>query len=120
MRVVTVSLLTVLLLTSCQHTNQHTMQEQYDGRHILFFSDVRTINEEAVYYDALLQLKKDYPKEIENMVVFQAAQTSDEPFDIDTYPSLLVVENNQIIVHIQGRVEQKETIVEAVQNVLSQ
>jgi len=119
---VTIALLSVLLLTSCSILHNDTDGEkfQFEGKQILFFTDERYINDEAVYYDALLDLKHEYPDEIENMMVFHAKQTDNEPFNINTYPSLVVVENNEIIMHIKGHVEQKEEIVNSIAKVLSE
>lgn len=122
MKQVLIALLSVLLLASCSilGQNNETNTYQFDGKQILFFTDERYINDEAVYYDALLELKQDYPEEIENMMVFHAKQTEKEPFNIDTYPSLVVVEDNEVIMHIKGHVDQKEEIVNSIVKALSE
>ncbi|MDQ0162114.1 hypothetical protein [Bacillus alveayuensis] len=122
MQKVTVALFIVLLLSSCSpySKNDKLKAIQFDDRQIVFFSDDRSIHEEAVYYDALLDLKHDFPREIQNMKVFYRKQTDHPPFDIKTYPSLVVVENNKIIVHIKGPVESKDEIVLPLTKALSE
>ncbi|WP_243385230.1 hypothetical protein [Bacillus kexueae] len=119
LRIVTVSLLMLLFVSGCQANTQTGNEQQFNGRHILFFTDVKTMSEEAVYYDALLQLKADYPDEIDNMVVIQASHNTEEPFNINTYPSLVIVEDNAIVVHIKGEIDSKETIITEVHNALN-
>ncbi|MBD1380901.1 hypothetical protein [Metabacillus arenae] len=114
-------LIPLFILSACSPTqlfaNDHSLKGLKD-RQILFYSDVQNMDKEAVYYDALLELKKEYPSEVKNMKVYQTQQEG--PFDIDTYPSLIIVENNEIVIHIKGNVMDKEEITDPVLKVLSQ
>ncbi|AZB42773.1 hypothetical protein CEF21_10970 [Bacillus sp. FJAT-42376] len=83
---------------------------------ILFFSDQKKMEDEEQYYDALLAIKDQYPEDYEKMRVYQDDKKN--PFGISTYPSLLVINNQKVVVHIEGNVQSKEEILKPLTKVL--
>lgn len=109
-------IMSVLILSSCDSNNEFDENEIKD-KQILFFSDDSNIEREAVYYDAILDLRKEFPEEIDSMKVI-----SDEkeygPFKVNTIPSLIVIEKKEVIVHIEGNVLAKEDILKPISDAL--
>jgi hypothetical protein len=114
----------VIILSSCENVlfSQGTTDEELTKeKQLLFFSDDDNIDREAVYYDALLDIKKEFPEEIENMKVFSEHSDSKQyEVEVDIYPSLLVIDKDGVVVHIEGAVLTKEEIMEPIANALSQ
>jgi hypothetical protein len=114
----------VIILSSCENVlfSQGTTDEELTKeKQLLFFSDDDNIDREAVYYDALLDIKKEFPEEIENMKVFSEQNDSGQyEVEVDIYPSLLVIDKDGVVVHIEGAVLTKEEIMEPIANALSQ
>lgn len=86
-------------------------------KQIVFFSDDKNIDREAIYYDALLDIKEEFPEEFKNMRVI-SENKDNHRYEVDTYPTLLVVSKEEILVQIEGRVLSKEEILEPVSNAL--
>lgn len=85
----------------------------------MFFSDEENIHKEGNYYDALLELKKQFPEEISKMKVISYKENrSYNDFQVDSYPTLLIVQENKVIEIIDGDVS-KDEIIEPIQKALS-
>jgi hypothetical protein len=114
----------VIILSSCENvlfSQGNTDEELTKEKQLLFFSDDDNIDREAVYYDALLDIKKEFPEEIENMKVFSEHNDSKQyEVEVDIYPSLLVIDKDGVVVHIEGAVLTKEEIMGPIANALSQ
>ncbi len=82
-----------------------------------FFSDENQIDQEAPYYDALLDLEKDYPEQIDKMKVYDNKEGWED--EIETVPTLMVVDQRHVVVKIEGCVKKKEDIIKPLQHVLS-
>ena len=110
----------VVVLSSCENMLFSEGPSDFTinrDKQIVFFSDDKNIDREAIYYDALLDIKEDFPEEFENMRV--VSENTDKPiYEVDTYPSLLVVTKEEILVQIEGTVLSKEEILEPVSNAL--
>ncbi|MFC0274663.1 hypothetical protein ACFFIX_25385 [Metabacillus herbersteinensis] len=114
-------IMSVLVLSSCdisQVSSNGLNDGVFEEKQLLFFSDDKNIDREAVYYDALLDLQKEFPEKVDNMKVIAAKQEYG-PFEVDTYPSLLVIDEQQIIVHIEGSVLSKDEITKPILEALS-
>lgn len=110
----------LLILTSCSaydFTASSNGRIKAKDKQIFFFSDEENIDKEAKYYDALLDIKQKYPKAVRHMKVYQTEQKN--PLKIHTFPSLVVIDNNQVIVKINGFVKSKEEIVRPITRALS-
>mgnify|MGYP001768629656 CR=1 FL=1 len=111
----------LLLLSSCiaDPKDDHSISSS-DKKQILFFTDQKMMEKESIYYDALLDLKKQFPEEMDNMMIYQADHPESKRFNIKTYPSIIVMDHDGIILHIKGSVSTKDEIVEPVSEVLSE
>lgn len=110
----------VVVLSSCKNIINSDVPTDFTltrDKQILFFSDDKNIDREAIYYDALLVIKEDFPEEFENMRVI-SENMDKHLYEVDTYPSLLVVSKKEILVQIEGTVLSKEEILEPVSNAL--
>ncbi|MCM3160333.1 MULTISPECIES: hypothetical protein [Bacillaceae] len=111
----------VIVLSSCENLlfSEGPLNEDIpQDKQLVFFSDDENIQREAVYYDALLDIKKNFPEEFENMKII-SEKTDHNQFEIETFPSLLVIDKKQVLVQIEGTVVSKEDILEPVSSALS-
>lgn len=111
----------VIILSSCEnHLFSNTIPEDNSNEDIqlLFFSDNKDVEKEAVYYNALLQIKNDFP-ELYN-IKFVSKKSLEWKYNIDVYPSLLVInEKEEVVAKIEGFVETEEEIVNPIVQALS-
>ncbi|MEG7378500.1 peptidoglycan-associated lipoprotein Slp [Bacillus subtilis] len=114
-------LIIVFALSGCTLSTINPIKKsRIDNIHhtqILFFSDENQIDEEAPYYDALLDLEKDYPEQIDKMKVYDNKEGWED--EIETVPTLMVVDQRHVVVKIEGCVKKKEDIIKPLQHVLS-
>ncbi|WP_242035265.1 small peptidoglycan-associated lipoprotein [Mesobacillus harenae] len=91
-----------------------------DNMQIVFLSNESDNRHEAAYYDAIIELKKEFPAEINNMVVFTAANAKKyySTYDIDNSPAILVIQQDKVMAKINGSVP-KDQIVGSVSKILS-
>lgn len=117
----TISIAFLLLSTSCATAKQNKIpsEVQTDGRQILFFTNQEVMDNEAVYYDALLDLRKQFPEEFKNMIVYQEGHSVVKKFDINTFPAIVVIDDHNVVFHIEGSVAKKEDIVQPMEKLLS-
>lgn len=111
----------VIVLSSCENLlfSEGPLNEDIpQDKQLVFFSDDENIQREAVYYDALLDIKKNFPEEFENMKII-SEKTDNNQFEIETFPSLLVIDKKQVLVQIEGSVVSKEDILKPVSSALS-
>jgi len=110
----------VVVLSSCKNILFSEGPSDFTinrDKQIVFFSDVKNIDKEAIYYDALLDIKEEFPEEFKNMRVISENKDKHR-YEVETYPSLLVVSKEEILVQIEGTVLSKEEILEPVSNAL--
>ncbi|PLR79230.1 small peptidoglycan-associated lipoprotein [Bacillus sp. V3-13] len=90
-------------------------------KQIVFFSDDSDYTEEVSYYDALLELKKEFPSEVDNMMVFSEdnAKRYYDAFQIEQSPAILIVYNDKVVARVKGDVS-KEQIIQPLERILSQ
>ncbi|UAL54074.1 MULTISPECIES: hypothetical protein [Metabacillus] len=119
--VIVAFIIPVFLLSSCSlnFTSEANNQPEPEERKLLFFSDEQDEYRESVYYDALIDLKRDFPEEIEGLQFIDSSAEENYPFDVEKYPSLVVVDDNQVIFQIEGHVGNKEEIINSVIKALS-
>ncbi|MBO8176357.1 small peptidoglycan-associated lipoprotein [Aeribacillus pallidus] len=113
-------LISLLLLNGCVHETP-SEKELMDENQVFFFSNESDYKNEVSYYDALIELKKEYPEVFKNMVVISPGKEHEvkERFDIDEYPALIIVHGNEIIVEVIGNVS-KEDIIKPVSTALEE
>ena len=115
-------IISIILLTSCDNklfSSDEGDEEYMEDIQLLFYSDVANIDREAVYYDALLDIKKEFPEEFENMKVI-SEKNDNKKYEVDIYPSLLVIEKEEVVVQIEGAVLTKKEIIEPIVHALAQ
>ena len=113
---------TLFFMVSCDNNNQIISSLTFDPntKQLVFFSDDDEYEQELSYYDAIIELKRDYPEEIKNMVTFTSSDSKKyfETFQIDHCPALIVYHNNEVIVEIEGKAT-TEAIVIPISDALS-
>jgi hypothetical protein len=115
-------IISIVLLTSCDNklfSSDGGDEEHIQDIQLVFYSDVANIDREAVYYDALLDIKKEFPEEFENMKVI-SEKIDNKKYEVDIYPSLLVIEKEEVVVQIEGAVLTKAEIIEPIVHALAQ
>lgn len=112
---------TLLLIMSCDKKETfNSWSSDENTKQIVFFSDKEDYEQEVSYYDAIIQLKRDYPEEIKNMKILSASEIKDYThiFQISHCPALLVYYKNQVIVEIEGKATTDDIVI-PIANVLS-
>jgi hypothetical protein len=111
----------IAFLSSCSFQNDRTAAGLNIEKGIIFYSDENNIQEEDSYYEALIELKRSYPDQFENYKVIAKNEEYDSTFISlnDTYPALLVIEDNKVVCKVLGKAK-KEEILEPVSNALNQ
>ncbi|MBT2695351.1 small peptidoglycan-associated lipoprotein [Bacillus sp. ISL-55] len=113
---------TFLFLTaSCNPVNDSDQLElNKDIKQIVFFSDDENYKQEASYYDAIIELKKEYPAEFDKIVVISAANANRyyDLFKVKKFPAILVVHQDQVLANVNGNVT-KDQIIEPLSAVLN-
>jgi hypothetical protein len=116
-----VSLFSLLFFTaSCQnHYSVDSLAIKEDIKQIIFFSDETNVQQEAAYYDAIIELKEEFPNEVENMMVFtkEEGRKYFDTLQVKKSPAMIVVYNNKVVANINGIVS-KDQIIEPITKVL--
>ncbi|MGJ7923119.1 small peptidoglycan-associated lipoprotein [Neobacillus sp. LXY-4] len=110
----------MVMTGSCSKADDEGIELKQNVKQILFFSDDTDYSEEAAYYDALIELKENFPKEIKNMLVLSPTNAKQyfKAYQIKACPALLVVYNETVVVKITGNVS-KDEIIHPISEVLS-
>lgn len=111
----------LLLTSSCNMAYDYEdLELDHNVKQVVFFSDETDYNHEAPYYDAIIELKKDFPEEIDNMMVLSADKANKyyEMFQVEKCPAILVFYKDKVVVKVNGTVS-KEQIIEPMAEVLS-
>lgn len=108
----------ILFCTSCQNNNDTNLQFDSSMKQIVFFSDESEIADlqiEAPYYDAIIELRQQFPNEFKNMKTLSPSKAKDhyDTFKVEECPALLVFHNEEVIVKIVGE-NTKEEIIEPI------
>jgi hypothetical protein len=102
-----IPLITVLaILSSCQFTPalSYVPIDLKDGQiHTILFSSPDDRFDERNYYQALLNLQNKYPDKLKSIKVYEK-ENNDliEYFNVTTFPTLLVLDGENIKVKIEG------------------
>ncbi|MBT2637303.1 MULTISPECIES: small peptidoglycan-associated lipoprotein [unclassified Bacillus (in: firmicutes)] len=113
---------TFLFLTaSCNPVNDSDELElNGDIKQVVFFSDDENYRQEASYYDAIIELKKEYPSAFDDIVVIPAANANKyyDLFKVKQFPAILIVHQDQVLANVNGNVT-KDQIIEPLSAVLN-
>ncbi|MEH7346895.1 small peptidoglycan-associated lipoprotein [Bacillus sp. JJ1532] len=102
-----------LFITSCNHFKpQDELIFDNNRKQIIFFSNEKDYEEEASYYDAIIELKKEFPDEIKNMKIISSdkAKRYYEAFDVQSSPTILIIHQEKVIVKIKGDTSTEQII----------
>jgi hypothetical protein len=103
----------LFLNSSCDHNQPaNSLAINRDAREVLFFSDETDYDREAAYYDALIELKKQYPQEMDSMKVLSATTEKNyyDTFNIQKCPAIIVIYKDKIMVNINGNASKEQII----------
>lgn len=95
----------LFFIASCNnHYSIDSLSIKKNVNQIIFFTDEANVQQEAAYYDAIIELKRNFPDEVENMMVFTKADGKKyyDSFKIKNSPAIIVIYNNQIVSNISG------------------
>ncbi|TMU87939.1 hypothetical protein FGG79_07465 [Bacillus sp. BHET2] len=113
---------TMLLLTSCDYISSNKVvlaKDQFIKKQVIYFTDERNVSNEIPYYDAIIELKKQYPNHLKRLKV--VSLNTEEPSKItdspQSSPAIVVVENNQVICKVEGNTS-KENIIKPVSSAI--
>ncbi|MGG1629015.1 hypothetical protein [Rossellomorea sp. NRS-1567] len=106
---------TMLFLTSCDYISSNKVvlaEDQFIEKQVIFFTDERNVSKEIPYYDAIIELKKQYPDSLKRLKVVSLNneapnKIADSP---PASPAIVVVENNQIICKVEGDITKEDII----------
>lgn len=110
-----VSICSILFfIASCNnHYSIDSLSIKKNVKQIIFFTDEKNVQQEAPYYEAIIELRRNFPDEIENMMVFTKADGKKyyNSFKIKSSPAIIVIYNNQIVSNING-ISTKDEIIQ--------
>ncbi|MBU8877656.1 small peptidoglycan-associated lipoprotein [Bacillus sp. FJAT-29790] len=104
-----------LLFVTSSCVNTETKEElifDQNTKQIIFFTDGKDYEQEVSYYDAIIELKKDFPNEIKNMKIITAsnAQKYYNTFEIQNCPAILLIYQEKILVKIKGEATKSQIV----------
>jgi hypothetical protein len=96
-----------LLFFTASCKNDHSIDSlsiKENVRQIIFFSDETNVQQEAAYYDAIIELRRDFPNEVENMMVFSKDEGKKyfDSLQIKNSPAIIIIYNDEIVANING------------------
>lgn len=95
----------LLFISSCSNFKpKDELNLDRNSKQIIFFSNEKDYEQEAPYYDAIIELKKDFPNEIKNMKIItsNSAKKYYDTFDIQSSPAILLLYQDKVVVKIKG------------------
>ena len=101
----------IFAISSCEKKEvfNHPILSQNDKNLAILFSDENSINEEGNYYDALLEMKKQHPETFNYLSIIHSSERElIRHYDIENFPTLLILHNQDVIVRIDGLLEKNE------------
>ncbi|WP_316568371.1 small peptidoglycan-associated lipoprotein [Neobacillus sp. YIM B06451] len=102
----------LIITASCSKAEQVALSVDRNTKQIIFFSDEKEYSREAAYYDALIELKKDFPEEMENLLVLSSKEEKKyyDEFDVKSGPALIVLYKEKVMVRIDGLTTKEKII----------
>lgn len=108
-------LFSLFLTTGCQMEKEVSFQIDSSIKQIIFMSDESSFEDfqiEVPYYDAIIELRQQFPDEFKNMKTILREEAIVE-LGVKECPALLVLHNDEIIVKVVGQ-STKEEIIEPI------
>jgi len=105
----------IFLLSSCFSTSAQSIDNsflQHDEETItVLFSDSSKMQDEKTYYDALLELKQEYPNHIPSLLIIDANERDIiRYFNIEKFPTMLVLTGEQEDLRLEGTFSKDEIL----------
>lgn len=99
--------ITIFFNTSCLHDDTTSTSQpvvEYENLPTTYlFSNLDRMEEESSYYDALLDFRRSYPDYIQTINIVSATdQELVQYFEIEVYPTLVVIFDSRVEVRIEG------------------
>ncbi|MFC0558769.1 hypothetical protein ACFFH4_06860 [Halalkalibacter alkalisediminis] len=110
----------IFLLSSCFSTTASSIENpllQHEEETItVLFSDSSKMQDEKTYYDALLELKQDYPSNIPSLLIVDANERDlIRYFNIEQFPTMLVLTGEQEDLRMEGTFSKDEILAHLVE-----
>ncbi|TKC18506.1 small peptidoglycan-associated lipoprotein [Robertmurraya kyonggiensis] len=123
MKVLPIILMALFLSTSCANNEDAPLDLDSSMKQIIFLSDeTESVNlqTEAPYYNAIIELRQQFPNEFKNMKTLSPNKVEDyfDSIEIKECPALLVIQNDKVLVKIVGE-SSKEEIIQPVEAALT-
>ncbi|WP_332693799.1 hypothetical protein [Halalkalibacter lacteus] len=104
----------ILLLNSCfsaASAIENPLQQHTEETITVLFSDSSTIQDEKTYYDALLELKENYPSKMPDFLIIDANERDAiRYFNIEQFPTMLVLTGDQENLRMEGTLPKDEIL----------
>ncbi len=105
-------LIHAVFLASCQEHSMSNNENLINQKQVIFFTDENQVAKEASYYDALIELKREFPVAFQDLLVITPQTEDTIPLsDVKyAYPTLIVMEDNEVVCIIEGQTNKEEII----------
>ncbi|WP_408010825.1 hypothetical protein ACJROX_11095 [Pseudalkalibacillus sp. A8] len=94
-------------LSSCQFEPEYgylPVDLESEELNTLIFSSRSNQEEEKSYYDALLQLQKDYPQKLNSIqIIKKKNEQAVNYYNVYTFPTVIVLDGEDEIVRLEGK-----------------
>jgi hypothetical protein len=103
----------LFITSSCKHVEtKEDLDIDQNIKQLIFFTDDQAYEQEVTYYDAIIELKKEFPSDIKNMKVISAAHVKKyyDSFQIDSCPAILLVYKDKVLVRVKGAVPKDQIV----------
>ncbi len=102
-------ILILAFLSSCQFEPDYgylPVDLESDELNTIIFSSKSNQEEERSYYDALLQLKKEYPQKLNSIqIIKRKDEQAVNYYNVSTFPTIIVLDGKNEIVRLEGKKE---------------
>jgi len=111
------------LVTACQHSEDANLQFERNIKQVVFLSNeskTADLQIEAPYYDAIIELRQQFPEEFRNMKTMSPNKAGEHLSVLKgtDCPALIVVYNEKIVAKVDGE-NTKEDIIQPITAALS-
>jgi hypothetical protein len=100
------------------NNNKPIISNEEDQLETLLFSNDTYLETEKNYYNALLDIQKDYPSEVHSFDIIFLRDNKEivDHYEIKSYPTLLIINEDKVLVRIEGE-QSEENIYKEIENV---
>lgn len=112
-RIVAIISCLTFVFSGCTSSNAIQEKQKPIEKAIIFFSNEEKQTEEITYYDALIELKQQYPAEFKKMKVINPyiEKQEAEKYTATKTPALIVIYEDEMIVNMDGQRTKDEIII---------